>query len=456
MRVMRTSLWAALAATPLAVAGCECDAVTDVQPDLLDAARERRDAGPRPDTDERLDAAVEQDVGPVDVFFPEGWDGGPPGSLDCVHAHRMGEDLFRLSVDGNKDVPSFASVASGAGELVAVYSSSDFVPGSGLRNLEVFRLRSSGADPVVPPALIPGTEGASLPTLVAGDDGYWLSYVQGGSILVARFDASFAPVGAPSTVVSASPSVPPQLVRTSTGGYVAWVSGVEIRGRPLDANGAPSGAERLLLMGSSAFQQASLERVGAEDALALAWADGGRPRVARLDPSTGTLGPASDLSGDPGIFTSLDMAGISSAGDMGEVPLAGAAVYDLNDLGFRDVVFRVVSESGSSSLPVATVAAGGDQAWGATVAPYLSGYAVAYRAMVAGLPRPVLRVGYLDREGCRVGAVSDRYVVGALGSATGAPAELGVEGGTMLIVWSEERDTYFEYWAATLTCTERS
>jgi hypothetical protein len=26
----------------------------------------------------------------------------------------------------------------------------------------------------------------------------------------------------------------------------------------------------------------------------------------------------------------------------------------------------------------------------------------------------------------------------------------------MLIVWSEERDTYFEYWAATLTCTERS
>ncbi|GAB4208467.1 MAG: hypothetical protein OHK0013_26950 [Sandaracinaceae bacterium] len=448
---------------PLALAaGCDCG--SPPLPPMVDAARPRVDAGAvdayfeTADIGPLVDAppGPREDTGPVDAFVPMGFDGGMGSALDCLHMHALGEDVFLLSRDGNKDVPSFTSVVGSDGQLVSVYSSSDFVPGSGLRNLEVFRVIATGPDRgPVPPAIIPGTEGASLPTLAAGPGGFWLSYVQGGNIRVARFDTSFAPVGSPATVASASPTTPPRLARTSTGGFLIWVSGSEIRGRALDANAAPMGPERTLVSGGPPIQQASIERVGSGDALAVAWADGGIPRVARLDPSAGTLGTASNVAGDPGIFTSIDMGGFSPGSSM-VAPLNGATVYDLNDMGFRDVVFRIVSDTALPALPVATVAMGGDQAWGATVEPFLSGYAIAYRARIPGIALPVLRVGYLDREGCRVGAVSDRFVIGTIGSETGAPPQLGVQGGTMMIVWSEEQDTYYEYWAATLTCGERS
>jgi hypothetical protein len=458
-----------LLVAPLALAaGCECG-TAPIDP-VIDAARPRVDAGPvdayfeTADIGPLVDAppGPREDTGPVDAFVPMGFDGGVGAALDCLHRHALGEDVFLLARDGNKDVPSFTSVVGSDGQLVSVYSSSDFVPGSGLRNLEVFRVIASGPDRgPVPPALVPGTTGASLPTLAAGPGGYWLSYVQDGSIRVARFDTSFAPVGSPATIASASPTTPPRLARTSTGGFILWVSGNEIRGRALDANAAPVGMERVLVSGGPAIQQASIQRVGMGDALAVAWAVAGAtpaerlPRVARLDPSTGSLGTANNLAGDPGIFTSLDMGGLSPGSDMA-APLSGAAVYDLDDMGFRDVVFRIVSDTAMPALPAASVAMGGDQAWGATVEPFLSGYALAYRARIPGIATPVLRVGYLDRDGCRVGAVSDRFVVGAIGSETGAPPVLGVQGGTMMIVWSDEHDSYFEYWAATLTCGERS
>jgi hypothetical protein len=387
-----------------------------------------------------------------DAFVPSISDGGPRARLECVHRHALGEDLFLLARDSDTSVPSFATVATTAGLLVAVYSTTS----AGTRALEVFQVRTSGADAgPLPPETLPETEGGSLPTLVSGPDGFWLSFVQGGQLRVARFDESFTALGSPSTVASASPSTPPRLARTSTGGYLVWTSGSEIRGRALDESGAPAGLEHVLVSAGRAVQQVALERVGAGDALALSWANGGAPRVARLDPSSGTTGAASDVAGDPGIFSSLDLAGASRPATPGATPLAGAAVYDVDDLGFRDVVFRVVSEMGGPALSVAAIAAGGEQAWGATVEPYLSGYAVAYRARVPRVERPVLRVGYLDEESCAVGAVLDSFTLGTLGSETGAPAALGVDGDTMMIAWSERQDLYVDYVVATLTCTER-
>jgi hypothetical protein len=453
-----------LLAAPVALAmGCDCGGVPN--PPGIDAARPRIDGGPddayfeTADIGPLVDAPPppREDAGPVDAFVPMGFDSGAGAALDCVHRHAFGEDVFLLSRDGNKDVPSFTSVVGQDGQLVGVYSSSDFTGRLGERNLEVFRVITSGPDmgPVAP-AVIPGTTGASLASLVAASPGYWLSYVQGGNLLVARFDDDFNPVGSPATVAAVTGvTTPPRLAHTSAGGFVIWVSGTQIRGRALNDMAAPSGPERTLVMGSATIQQASLQRVGASDTLAVAWADGDLPHVARLDPAAGTLGLASNVAGDPGIFTSIDMAGMSM-GSMASPSLAGAAVYDLNDMGFRDVVFRVISDTAAPALPSASVGMAGDQAWGATVEPYLGGFALAYRARIPGIASPILRVGYLDREDCRVGAVSDRFVIGAIASETGAPPELGVEGGMMMIVWSEEFDTYHEYWAATLTCTERS
>jgi hypothetical protein len=54
--------------------------------------------------------------------------------------------------------------------------------------------------------------------------------------------------------------------------------------------------------------------------------------------------------------------------------------------------------------------------------------------------------------------VTDRFVVGVIDSETGAVPQLGVDGGTMLIVWSDEGagSAFYEYWASVMTCTERS
>lgn len=153
------------------------------------------------------------------------------------------------------------------------------------------------------------------------------------------------------------------------------------------------------------------------------------------------------------------MGGQSAVPTMG-VPFAGATVYDLDDLGARDVVFRIIDDTTGTlrpNFPAATVASGGDYAWSASVEPFLSGYALAYRALLPGVERTALRIGYLDRDDCALGTVTDRFVLGLIDSETGAVPQLGVDGGTMLVVWSDERaGEYFDYWASVMVCSERS
>ncbi|MFO0713923.1 MAG: hypothetical protein U0353_28970 [Sandaracinus sp.] len=434
-------------------AGCTCDGGMMTEPD---AARPPRvDA----DVDADIDAAAtldddaysmrddtNSDVGPV-----VGFDSGPGSALDCRHSHLFGEDFWYLARDHEASTPSFTSVAGNGGNLVGVYSTTD---GEGARHLEYFRyvVGAGGADPSV----LAGGAGGSLPSIVAAPtEGFWVTYVVGTDIRVARFHNDMSADGASVSVGSDTVTTPPRIAATSTAGYVIWVTGNTIRGRALDGMGMPTGTVATLVTGTTAIQQASLQRVGGSaDRLAISWADGGRPHVAQLTGST--LGTAEFVAGDPGIYTSIDMGG-QSRGTMTGLPLAGATVYDLNDMGLRDIVFRVIDDTVRPSFPAATVGSSGDYAWSGSVEPFLTGYALAYRALLPGIERPVLRIGYLDREGCRLGAVTDRFVIGLIDSETGAVPQLGVDGGTMLIVWSDERPgEYFDYWASIMTCSERS
>jgi hypothetical protein len=433
-------------------AGCSCDGPAD--PGELDAARPVRD-------DANVDALSDEDATSVEDAFAlrddanldtgpsTGFDSGPGNALDCRHSHAFGEDFWYLARDNDDSVPSFTSVASRAGNLVGVYSTTD---GTGARRLEVFRYRLGvgGMDPTI----LAGGSGGSLPTVVASNDGFWVAFSTGTEIRVARYREDMSALAAPVAVGTDAVTTPPRMATTSSGGYVVWVVGNTIRGRALDTVGNPVGTVATLVTSDGPVQQVALQRIGSGADLVLAWANDDRPRVARL--SGGTLGTAEFVGGDPGIFTSIDMAG-QSAGTMLGLPLAGAAVYDLNDLGSRDIVFRVIDDRGLPSFPAATVASGGDYAWSGSVEPFLTGFAMAYRANLPGLEQTVLRIGYLDREGCRLGTVSDRYVIGLMESDTGAVPQLAVDEGTMLIVWSDERaGEYFNYWAAVMQCTERS
>ena len=439
----------------LTLAGCDCSGgITNAE----DAFRFRNDVGEDANgggvdalTDANLNG-IDTNLLPIDAFIPGGFDASIGMALDCVHTHSLGVDYFRLSRDGDAENPPATAVVSRSGELVGVYSSTDFVPGSGERHLEVFRRDASGA--IVSPAIIPNTLGANLPAVVSSTDGYWIAYQQGGNVFVTRTNATLT-TATPSMVGTGPITTAPQLVKTSAGGYVAWITGGRVHGRALDAMGAATGSNRTLEMGMRPVLHVALQRVGAADAVSVSWSDGTtRPSVAQVNVSAGTIGAAMPLAGDVGAFSSLDMAGQSMAVP-GGIALDGAGVYDIQDGASRDVLFRVLTATGGATLPTATVGAGGDQAWAASVDAYLTGYLIAYRARLAGDTRTFLRVGYLDREGCRLGTVTDRFPLGQIESDRGATPQITSSGGDVLIVWSDAADSFNDYFAATMSCTER-
>lgn len=439
----------------LTLAGCDCGgAVMGTE----DAFRPRNDVGEDAGASGE-DASVDADLNgidtnalPNDAFIPGGFDASIGMALNCVHTHSLGEDYFRLSRDGDAENPPATAVASRGGELVGVYSSTNFLPGSGERHLEVFRRDAAGT--IVSPAIIPNTLGANLPAVVPSTDGYWIAYQQGGNVFVTRTNATMT-TATPSMVGTGPITTAPQLVKTSAGGYVAWVTGGRVHGRALDAMGAAAGSERTLEMGMRPVLHMALQRVGAADAVSLTWSDGTtRPSVALVNVAAGTIGTATPLAGDVGAFSSLDMAGQSMAVP-GGIALAGAGVYDIEDGASRDVLFRVLTATGDATLPTATVGAGGDLAWAASVDAYLTGYLIAYRARLAGDTRTFLRVGYLDRNGCELGTVTDRFPLGLIDSDEGATPQITSTGGDVLIVWSDASDSFNDYYAATMSCTER-
>lgn len=452
-RVLGASL---LFAVGSAAAGCDCGGTIVAE----DAARTPRDAGNDANgggggDDASVDAnvpTIDTNAMPDDAFVPEGIDASLGMALNCVHSHRINEDYFRLSRDGDPANPAATAVATRGGELVGVYSSTDFVAGSGERNLEVFRRDAAGM--IVAPAIIPNTVGANLPAVVPTTDGYWIAYQQGTNVVVSRVNAAFT-MATPSVVGTGPITVPPQLVKTSSGGFVAWVTGGHVHGRALDASGAATGTESTLDSSARAIQRMALQRVGPADAVSITWSDGStRPSVASVNVAAGTLGTVSALAGEIGAFSSLDTAGLSATVAGGRA-LDGAGVYDLEDGMSRDVVFRVLTEIGGTALPAATVGVAGDQAWAPSVDTYLSGYLIAYRARLAGGTRTFLRVGYLDRNGCMLGTVTDRFPLGQIDSDRGAAPQVVTSGNDVLIVWSDATDMFNEYWAATMSCTER-
>ncbi len=449
-RVLSISLL--LAVGTAASSGCDCGG-TVMTPDDT-GTHVPRDVGAGDDASTDAASATTIDTNPTldDAFVPEGPDERISMALNCLHTHNLGEDYFRLSRDGNPANPPATAVASREGELVGVYSSTDFVPGAGERNIEVFRRDAAGR--VVLPAIVPNTMGANLPAIVPTADGYWIAYQQGTNIIVSRVNATFT-TATPSTVGTGPITVAPQLVKTSAGGFVAWVTGGHVHGRALDAMGAASGTERTLDSSAMPIQHMALQRVGGADAVSITWSDGvTRPSVAPVDVSAGTIGTAGPLAAEIGAYSALDMAG-QSVEVAGGRALDGAGVYDLEDGPLRDVMFRVLTAAGSTALPAATVGVGGDLVWAPSVDTYLSGYLIAHRARLAGGTRTFLRVGYLDRNGRTLGIVTDRFSLGQIDSERGATPQITTSGGDVLIVGSDATDAHNDYWAATMSCTER-
>ena len=450
-RVLSLSLLLAVGAG--ATSGCDCGG-TVVTPD--DTGRMPRDAGSDSGAVVEDDASIDAnapaiDTNPTldDAFVPGGPDAPLGMALNCVHTHSLGDDYFRLSRDGDADNPPATSVATRAGEMVGVFSTSN---DAGTRSLQVFRRTAAGE--IIAPATIPNSTGANLPNIVATTDGYWIAYQQGTNVIVARVNADFT-MSTPSTVGTGPITTAPQLVKTSTGGFVAWITGGDVRGRALDAMGAASGTERTLDASAMPIRHMALQRVGAEDAVSITWSDGvSRPSVAPVNVAAGTVGAVMPLAGEFGAFSSLDTAG-QSVEVVGGRALDGAGVYDLEDGASRDVVFRVLTATGATALPAATVGIGGDLAWAPSVDTYLSGYLIAYRARLVGGTSTFLRVGYLDRNGCDLGIVTDRFPLGQIDSDRGAAPQVTTSGNDVLIVWSDATDSYNDYWAATMSCTER-
>lgn len=463
MRMSNGILVSTLGAALLgSVSGCTCD--TTVEPGIDAARPPPRDANT--DVFSTDDAYVLEDGGSQSPDAPGvdapldaplfGFDSGPGSSLTCRHSHAFGEDFWYLAQDTDVSVPSFTSVAARAGTFVGVYSSTErAVEGmAGPRRLEVFRYVAGvgGADPTV----LAGGEGGSLPSVVSSNDGFWVAFSVGPEIRLARYRDDLTPIAPPVTIGSDALTTPARVATTTSGGYVVWVVGTTIRGRAIDTVGNPTGPAETLATATGPVQQLSIQRVGSSTELAVAWAEGGRPRVARL--SGGTLGSAEFISSAPGIFTSIDMAGESARTMMAE-PLAGAAVYDFDSSGARNIAFRILS--GSPAVPTfpaaRAVSTVGETAWSGSVEAFLSGYAIAYRARITGIEGTVLRVGYLDRNGCRLGTVNDQFVLGLVNSETGAVPQMATDEGTMLIVWSDERrGEYHDYFASVMTCMERS
>ncbi|MCS6856844.1 MAG: hypothetical protein NZM37_03950 [Sandaracinaceae bacterium] len=436
-------------------AGCSCGQPPEGE---MDGGRR-----PRPDTNAdvvREDALVE-DVAPSQVDGGTdgarvGDDGGMrEGRVECTHFHRFNEDFWHLSRDPDRGPPTFVDVAALPGVLVGVYSTSGVGTSgeSGMRRIEAFRyvIGLGGSRPQP----LEGTQNGVLPSIAAVGGNFLVAFVRDNQILLARYRGDLSPMGSPMVVASVRPTTPPRLSVGPRGGFLIWVHGGAIWGRMLDAMGNPMGEARMLVGASPPVQQATIHWAKNGEDFALAWANGDRPQVARL--RVGALNPvmmSAPINRLPGIFTSIDLGGASARVPEGE-PFAGAVVYDFDDLGYRDLVFRVFDDEVRPNYPALSLSRKEVRVWSASVAPFLSGYLLVYRARVMEEGGVMLQMGYLNREGCALGRVTERFSIGRIDAELGAVPQVAVDEGTVLILWSDDRTEYIDYWAALVSCRER-
>ncbi len=443
-RLMNALVGISALGVALVIAGCSCETRTTVPPP---------DGGPPVDAP-RADAGQRLDSGTTRM-------------IECVTDPV--DDVFLIGRDDETDPPAVISIASTADAFTVVWAeNSDRT--DNMRRIMYARFDVDG-DVVAPTSIGDAAIGGSAPHVVARDGGGYLVTWQRGAgpeVVVQPFDATMTPTGAP-VVVSTGSATLPRLVAVRDGMLAVWVSGNQVMGRTLNASGNPSGAASVLADTGTPPARVRVSQVGATGELLVAWspaAGAATPvRVRALDPTGATAGMARDLGVEPTAGGAIDVAGISRASDPMLAPFEGASVFDALVAGdFREVRFRIVDREGNGIFAEAAITEPGRSSWDPSITEFLDGYMIAHRAMVpdpmGGTSRfPVLRLAFLDRNGCRLGRAAHQYNVAGLNSLEGGAIAIEQIGGTRLLVgWSEilfdasARPDVTDYRVARVTC----
>lgn len=404
------------------------------------------DGWPPLDASEELDSRMPIDSG---AALPDSGqrpirDGGAVGCLE--------PRILSLGFDPSVATEPRLAVGLDQDAMQVVFSDSS----SGTRRLTRVRVGADGQSAGgVPIEGLP--EGAVSPSMSAVSDGWVLGYsTSGQEIASARLDSNFALVGAPAEI--AAEGAQPRVAALPDGAWMVWNQRGSVWGRTADLSGAPNAASIELLRGLSDATPTALSSFGDDASLLVASGSAsgslGRAAGRRLG-SAAPLSERFDIGASDFASGTIALARRTASAPPGAEPLQGASVFEV--LVAQTHVIRFVLLDLENGLPIrasneATISERDEDAWGAAVAPFETGYVVAYRSRpLAGGPSRI-RLAFLSRDSCRLGVVDARFTAAGTESIEGSPTSILVSDSLIYIAWAERLSDATEYRAVATRC----
>ena len=380
-----------------------------------------------------------------DAFRPDAPQGDSGPNLPVACAPVLEEDIFTIARDEETSPPPVISFARGASEFVVVWAETS-ARTADARRLMFTRIPTEGS-PAPPASLGDQTDGGMAPDVVAVSSGYLVAWHRGAGpeVVVQAFDTMMAATGAP-IVISTGSATLPRLAAVTGGAVVAWVSGTTIFARRVDGSGNPAAAVETLADTGVPPSRISISDLGAVGGLVVAWSPPTdaeqRVRLRGVAATGAPAGTTIELGTDPDSAGSIDVAGLSASGEPGVEPLQGAAVFDADQLGFRDVRLRLLGADGTPVFAEASITESGRSSWSPSVVQFGDGYMIGHRAFIPDamggtLIDPVIRLAYLDRNGCRVGRTTTQHTITTMLSDVGGPLAIDRIDEHVLVGWTE-------------------
>ncbi|MCS6798041.1 MAG: hypothetical protein NZ898_05880 [Myxococcota bacterium] len=282
--------------------------------------------------------------------------------------------------------------------------------------------------------------------LLRVEGGWLVAYERGeGGIGVRALDENLGSRAEPATLAERGGR--PRLVARPTGAWVLWQDGTHVHGVAVSAHGAPIGSAIRLAELVSSDARFDATRFAEPDAMFLAWAGtpAARRRLAgrRIEDDGRAAAPV-DVGASGEAVGAVSIGGRSHAPAGGSPALQGAVAFDVSIDTMRAVRFVVVGVDARPALSEITVSeADGsllEHGWGASIATFGTGYAIAYRARPFDGDRARTRLAWLDRDGCELGRVSGRSTVWVSDVEASGPTSLVAAGGTLVVGWTEQLD----------------
>ena len=386
------------------------------------------------------------DAGPRDAQLPDAQGRDAQARVDAgvgitCRIENVEDDLTLLARDDSTSPPPIIRVARGTTDFVVVWSD-ERDDGRALRYARFPRTASEGA--VVPPtSLGASTANGVAPSILSVEGGWLIAWQSGPNVVVQRFDGSFVASGTP-TMLGAGTQ--PVVQRIGTTNLVAWVSGGRIVGRRVGADASASGAQFDLASPSTAPGAIALSTVGTGTSVGvLAWSPpeaapgaGSNTMVQPLDGTGAPMGAAAMLGSEANADGDIAIAGVVTSADPTVFPLPAATVFDARIAGeFREIRFRLLDEDGQPDFAEGAVNQDGVRSWDPTLIGFLDGYLVGHRALQVGAPDPIIRVAYLDRDGCRLGAALSEFDLVNIAPEGGPIALAELDDEIVLVGWTE-------------------